>query len=124
MKVFYITEKDAKVIDIVDDDYKVYYDLINCRCFDIANRNVGGTRFDIYCDDEGLFNPRPHISGAKQNEDGSIEPMLVGNLVFTHSDNEGNTVGITEEDVETIKDNIILAVDAFDRLAPVVLMDY
>lgn len=123
MKAFYVTDTEAKVIDIADDDWRVYLDLIGCRCFDIANRKVGDTRFDIYCDDEGLFAENPRVSGARKMKNGKYEPMLVGNLVFTHTDEDGNTIGITDDDVKVIKENLFCGM-SFGKVYPIVLMEY
>lgn len=80
-----------------------FYDAIGCYAFDIANRDIGGRRFDIFVDDIGLFADNPIVSAI----DIGREPMLVGNLVFANHDSEGNTTDLTDDDIEHIKSNVV-----------------
>ena len=38
-----------------------YYKYLECDCFDIANRSVGGSRYDIFVDDIWLFKDEPQV---------------------------------------------------------------
>lgn len=118
MKVFYVNEKEAKEIEM-DNKLDAYYALLKCRCFTIAQRKVGETYYDIYCDDEGLLTEAPRVSAIN----GKMEPMLVGNLIFTHSTYDGETVGITSKDVKNIAKHTFLAVTNRGT-HPVVTMEY
>lgn len=86
----------------------VYYDALECSTFDIVERKIGGVWFDIFCDDDGLFVEKPILSALVNNS-----PALVGNLLFAHHDREGNTTGLTDEEIELIKAN---GIDFFDPL--------
>ncbi len=99
MKVYLVDVKneESKVVDIVDS-LDTYYDLLDCDCIDIVQRTIGGKRFDIICDDEGLLNGNPKISAI--NNLG--QPMLVGNLIICHSE-YGEMVGLEDEDVQHLK---------------------
>ena len=120
MKAFLVNEKDAIEIEM-DNNLDAYYDLLNCRCFDIVSRKVGNTYFDIYCDDEGLLVDHPRVSAI----DSATHPMLFGNLIFTHGNDEGETVGITDEDVKTIMDNVYMVIDRTHGTShPVVMMEF
>lgn len=55
-----------------------YQELMGCRCIDIVNREIAGKRYDIVCDDEGLFCCDPRISAI----DDMGQPMLVGSLII------------------------------------------
>ena len=91
----------------VGNDCKDFHKYINCRCFTVTSRKVGGKSFDVYCDDEGLLlDPQPPISAysLKLNE-----PMLVGNLILANHDMEGNTTDLSDEDIKLIKENLIFA---------------
>lgn len=85
-----------------------YYDNLKCDCFDIAVRNIGGRYFDIFCDDVGLFVEHPIPSAV----DDEFNPVLVGNLIFAHHDREGNTTGLSDDDIEFIIEHSVKVVDA------------
>ena len=105
-----------------------YYDLIGCRCIDIAVRKVGGVDYNVVLDDEGLLIDKPVISAV----DGSMRAMLAGNLIIFGFDESGFDLGpLTDEDVERIKANVHTVID-FDSMYetgdvktyPVVVMAY
>lgn len=106
------------LLDVIDsegfkeiecDGLQDYYDALKCDCFDIANRRIGDEdrRFDIFVDDCGLFVDSPIVSAIDSN----LKPALVGNLIFAHHDAEGNTTGLSDDDIEYIKMNSIGIVD-------------
>lgn len=103
MKVYYINTNETvpKVIDI-KHDINEFLRLLNCRMFDIVTRKIGGIEFDIYCDDEFLFTERPLVTAVYED----LEPQLCNNLIITHSTPEGETIGITDEDVKVLDDHI------------------
>ena len=78
------------------------YGLLNCDYIDIVSRAIGygrsSKRFDIICDDEGMFKISPKISAI----DNLGRPMLVGNLLVTNHDAEGNTVSLTDDECEFV----------------------
>ena len=83
---------------ISDNSIDEIYAELECDCFDIAYRKVGGKYFDIFCDDIGLFREDPQITMV--SPDG--KPMLVGNLLFANHDSEGNTTSLSDDDINTI----------------------
>lgn len=89
--------------EIEGSDLENFYDLLKCRCFDIATRQIKGKYFDIFCDDEGLFVDKPMISAF----DSGRQPALVGNLIFTHTNSMGETIGISDDDIEWIKKHAV-----------------
>lgn len=91
-------EKEVKEIEI-DPELSSYYKALDCDCIDIVCRKIGGKWFDVMCDDEGLFREVVKISAI--NDMGS--PMLVCNLLFFHSDSEGNLVSLEQEDIAHLK---------------------
>ena len=120
MQLVLFNEDGIKLLDI-EGTLEEYYKYIGCSCIDIVTRKVGDTYFDIICDDEGLLKDSPHISAV----DTKGNPMLVGNLIFTHTDEEGETIGVTDNDVATIMDEVRLAIAPDDRLLGIVIrMDY
>jgi len=95
-----VDKEDFFVTDI-EPELSEYYRLLNCDLIDIVARCIGGKWFDIICDDEGLLTQRKLSAVNKK-----YEPMLVGNLMFVHHDDEGNTVGIDDEEILHIMNNI------------------
>lgn len=100
MKVILLNVNDEKV-EIIDIEPKLeaYYKALDCDCIDIVERKIGKKWFDIVCDDEGLLKERPKISAI--NDMGEV--MLVGNLMFCKHDDEGDTVGLTDEEITHIQ---------------------
>ena len=114
MKVFYLNEKATEYIDI-EDDLKVFYKMLNCSQITIPTFKVDGKEFDVICDDEGLLKQR-NVSAV--DKDGS--PMLVGNLIFAHHDDEGDLTSITDEEAELLRRNVLLAKDEKGKIFPVI----
>lgn len=99
--------KKMLLIDVENCDIKIveannledYYKLIECRCIDIVSRTIGGKRFEIICDDEGLFKELPKISAL----DCDGNPMLVGNLLIAGGEViDGELTSITDEEIHHI----------------------
>jgi hypothetical protein len=67
---------------------------------------IGGEIYDIYCDDEGLLKSEQVVSLV----DNHYQPALVGNLIFARSNEKGETVSLTDGDVEIIKNSAVRAV--------------
>lgn len=100
MKFVYLNvEQKAlpKVID-VEDNLKVFYELIGCQYIDIVRRKIGDKYFVVICDDEGLFKENPIISAV----DTKFEPMFVGNLIISNADDDGNLIDLSEKDIKQI----------------------
>ena len=51
-------EKTVKKVTI-EKSLDSYYKTLDCSCIDIVTRKIGGRRFDIICDDEGLYKDDP-----------------------------------------------------------------
>lgn len=63
---------------------------------------------DIYADDEGLLKSNPKITMVVLNRKyGSIENVLVGNLLLIGHDDEGNTKGLTDEQLDFISNHLV-----------------
>lgn len=100
MKVgIFDAETNRLRIQDIKDDLEEFYGIIKCNTIDIVTRYIKGVRFDIICDDEGLFKENPVVTAY----DIAGRPMLVGMLIFAHHDDEGNMTGITTEDEKLLK---------------------
>ena len=104
MKAYFVDTKTntAKAVDI-EPSLATYYDMLGCDTIDIVNRGFGRsgkTRFDIICDDNGLFSDNPVLSAVDKDGRG----MLVGSLlVVGEADDEGNETSLTDEDVRLLE---------------------
>lgn len=103
--LFDVTSQDFKVVDA--EGIHDYYKLLNCDCIDICNRGIGGQRFEIVVDDEGLLKDNPILSAISPKDN---QCCLVGNLLFYGGvDNKGDFTPITDEGVKIIQSNTLLA---------------
>lgn len=122
MKVVYLNvyeQKLPKVIDI-EDKLEVFYELIGCRCIDIVHRKIGNKYFDIICDDEGLFKGYAITSAV----DTEFRQMLVGNLIVSRSDDEGNLIDLSDEDIKQILRHTKTYFTLSNKLYPALQMTY
>lgn len=97
------------LLDVINNETKEvecnvlndFYEYLQCDTFDIANREIGRKlkRFDLYIDDEGLLKDNAIVSAV----DFLSQPVLVGNIIFANHDEEGNTVDLSDEDIEYIR---------------------
>lgn len=94
-------------VEVNPSNLSEFYTRLKCDVFDITRRKIGGKAFDIFCDDIGLFadNPIPSALNIK------MKPELVGNLIFANHDSEGNTTGLSDDDIERIKAATVAVVD-------------
>ena len=103
MKAFLIDVENVEAKEIeLEPDLDTLYKLVNCSTIDIVTRKVGDVLFDVVCDDEGLLKAPYRVSAI----DSVGRPMLVGNLLFCHHDNEGNLTGLSENDIKTLALNV------------------
>lgn len=97
-----VENNKVKVVDV--DGLGDYYKYIGCRCIDIVNRKIGDKRFEIICDDKGLFVENSKTSAITE----SGKPLLVGNLLIAGGEVfDGELTPITASEVEYIYDFIV-----------------
>lgn len=89
-------------VKTIENDLQVYYDIIGCRCIDMPSRKIGKHYYDIIVDDEGLLQDKPIISAVNNAGDA----MLVGTLIVCQHDEKGNTIGLTNKQVEEVKNSV------------------
>ena len=85
----------------IENELDEYYRILKCDIFDIISLRIGKHRYDIYCDDNGLLKTDKIISAV----DCKCNPMLVGNLFVTKTDEEGETVSLSEEEIKEVLAN-------------------
>lgn len=63
---------------------------------------------DIYADDEGLLADNPTITLFVEDKNKhKTLGFLVGNLIFASHDDKGNTIGLTDEQVNFITEHLM-----------------
>jgi len=77
----------------IENEIHEFYRLIGCTTFDI----VQFSGFDCYIDDEGKLKDNAIVTAVREND------YLVGTLVFAKHDEVGETLSLTDEDIEKIK---------------------
>ena len=87
----------------VENELEAFYEKLDCRCINIVVRKVKGVEFDIMCDDEGLLREDRRPSAFVRD---TLEPMLVGNLMFFHHDAEGNLTEISDDEMRLLRNSI------------------
>lgn len=102
------------VLDVVNnetrtaecEDLSDFYRELGCDCFDITRLAIGDDTFDIFCDDIGWLRERPVVS-AICAEGAFYKPVLAGNLVIARHDAAGETISLSDEDIEMINAFIV-----------------
>lgn len=105
MRMYLLDVKENKAGEVKAETLEDYYKYIKCTSVDIVQRKIGRKKYEIICDDEGLFEENPKISAI--NNMG--EPMLVGNLLiarFAYGE-DGKLTSLTEEDVKYIEQHVV-----------------
>ncbi len=67
---------------------------------ELENRGI-----DIFADDEGLLKADPKTTLIITDKENRMKVLtaLVGNLIFVSHDDEGNTLGLTDDQIKFIK---------------------
>ena len=92
-------QKSNPYIAEIDGSLSSYYQILGCDTFDITSRRIGENYYDIYCDDEGLLKSNPIVSAISSDR----QPMLVGNLFVTKTNDEGETISLTDEEIAIVE---------------------
>ena len=122
MKVVYLNVEGRGLPTVIDDEdeLEVFYKLIGCRCIDIVPLKIGHKYYDVICDDEGLFKDDAIISAV----DTQFRKMLVGNLIISKSDEEGELIDLSCEDIKQILRHTKSYFTLSDKVYPVLQMTY
>lgn len=94
----------------LDGTLSDFYRVLHCDCIDITTRLIDGKCFDIVCDDEGLLKSPFRVSAVNRKR----EPMLVGNLFICSSDEEGESISLTDSEIEHVKNSTLGIIQGFD----------
>ena len=87
----------------IESNLDTYYSEIGCDCIEIPERCIGGKLCNIICDESGLLKDDPIPSAVGKG----YQEAIFGNLIVCGlADDDGELTGITDEDVQLIRDNI------------------
>ena len=76
---------------------KAMWDILDCHHVTCTQIDIDGRNYDIWSDDEALLTSKA-IPTLYINDD----LVLFGNLIFSTSDNEGATKGLSDEDMDNV----------------------
>ena len=104
-----------KEYELEYNNYKDFYPLLNCDTFDVQSRKFNGEWLDIYCDDEGLFkaNNKPSILTFSNGE---LVEQIVGNAFIVAHNDEGDTISLTDEQIQKVIATITTVVYKLKKL--------
>lgn len=110
-----VSNGEVKEYELEYNNYKDFYPLLDCSTFTIATRNFNGEWLDIYCDDEGLFkaNNKPSILTFSNGE---LVEQIVGNAFIVAHNDEGDTISLTDEQVQKVMETITTVIYKFKKL--------
>ncbi len=78
------------------------YRLIDCRMVDYMSFEYKGISYDVWFDDEFLVKGKFDLTLILGELKPNAFTALCGNLMFAKSDEEGRTIGLTEEDIDNL----------------------
>lgn len=110
-----VSNGEAKEHELEYNSYKDFYPLLNCDTFDVQSRKFNGEWLDIYCDDEGLFkaNNKPSILTFSNGE---LVEQIVGNAFIVAHNDDGDTISLTDEQVQKVMATITTVIYKFKKL--------
>lgn len=101
-----ILEDGEPKISEIKNSLKTFQDLVGGR-IDIATRKVIDKYFDFILNDEGAVNGmKPTLLFTK---DDKVVEVFFGNLILCKANSEGETIGLTKEEVSYLICNIGVA---------------
>lgn len=90
------------VID-VEENHANLTRLLGCDWLELAMRKIGEHYYDILCDEEGLLKENRAMSAV----DLFFRERLYGNLIIAKHNDNGEMVGLTNDEVLEISRNIV-----------------
>lgn len=86
----------------IEDDRHAYYKALHCDFVEIVYRSIGGRRFCIVCDEEGMLKSGCRVSGIYENG----RPALVGSLFICHTSGS-DLDSLTDDDFAFLRGFIV-----------------
>ena len=82
------------------------YDLLDCSMVDVRRFELDGHVYDVWFDEEFFINGKDIIPTVLlgKKEGWASEVLICGNVMYARSNEEGETIGLTDEDIQRLKD--------------------
>lgn len=93
---------EKATVETIDNELHAFYEILGCSLIEAPTRRIGGRkgrRYNIICDEEGLFAETPKISAI----DNMGQPQLVGNLFIVNANDEGEFTSLTADDIKYLE---------------------
>lgn len=106
MRALLLKPVERTLDEIQIDSYYDIQDAIGTSFITAVTRQIGTDEkytFTLYIDDCGLLKTDPVLSAWS----GYANNVLVGNLVISRTDEEGNDLDLSDDDIEYIKSHAI-----------------
>ena len=100
-----ILENGRVHYDVLVLEKPITFEEMQLHCGDIITmpcRTVGGVPFYFVVDDCGLLRDNPKLALFVEQ----YETALFGNVLICRVDNVGETIGLTDEELQIIQDNM------------------
>ena len=90
------------IVELKDGGYEELRDLLNLdgSPMDCVTREIKGKKYDFWIDDEGLLKEHKYITAMLDSKD--AQEVICGNILIALHDDEGNTTGLSIEDINRI----------------------
>lgn len=107
--------KEGGLIPMVinfEDELDEIYRYIGCDIMDIPRRYINNVEYRIICDDCGLLRERRATAYGERTAQGNYMPVLVGSLIITHFNAQGDAYrDLTDDEIKNVFDNIMFRHD-------------
>ena len=89
-------------LEVVEIEPKLdtYYKMLDCDTVEMPSRKIGGKYFIFICDEEALCGKVFTVTVRSKSDD---ELNLVNSVIICNTDDEGNEVSLSDEDIALIK---------------------
>lgn len=89
-------------LEVVEIEPKLdtYYKILDCDTVEMPSRKIGGKYFIFICDEEALCGKVSAVTVRSKSDD---ELNLVNSVIICNTDDEGNEVSLSDEDITLIK---------------------
>lgn len=94
--------KAVKVLLGRDDKDSLLKSIYSVMDVDMVEHVVICDGLEAYVDEEGLLKDKPTFGLVYTDVEGNITRALAGNILFINSDANGNTISLTEKQIEKI----------------------
>lgn len=96
-----VTEKTIK------DDLDTFHALIKCDTMQgLTYRKIGNVFVDLLIDDNGKMYGQDTITGVFINENYEVLDVILGNILFSWHDEDGDTIDVMPGTLENVLANV------------------